>query len=116
MSGYGPRSRFGWLYEVTGLAPAADDLDARAGHGDAISHQFIAQVNPDWLLVLDRGAAIGAAGQSAEATLDSELVRGTTAWRKGQVIYLPGDNIYLAPGGLTALSETLDSLAAALAQ
>jgi iron complex transport system substrate-binding protein len=115
MSAYGAGSRFGWIYEVTGMPQAGKPLDAKASHGDAVSHEFIAQTNPDWLFVLDRGAAIGADGPSAEATLDNELVRQTNAWKNGHVVYLPAGNVYLAPGGYTALSETLDALATALA-
>ncbi|MRX51069.1 ABC transporter substrate-binding protein [Paracoccus sp. S-4012] len=115
MSAYGPGSRFGWAYDVTGLTPAVETLDATANHGDAISHEFIAQANPDWLFVLDRGAAIGADVQSAEATLDSALVKGTTAWTEDQVVYLPASNVYLSAGGYTSLLEILDSLEAALA-
>ena len=115
MSAYGEGSRFGWLYDVTGLPQVGVALDASANHGDAISHEFIAQANPDWLFVLDRGAAIGADEPSAQATLDNELVRRTNAWKNGNVVYLPADNVYLAPGGYTALSETLDALTAALA-
>lgn len=116
MSAYGPGSRFGWAYEVTGLAPAVETLDATANHGDAISHEFIAQANPDWLFVLDRGAAIGADVQSADATLDSELVKGTTAWTEDQVVYLPASNVYLAAGGYTSLIEILDGLEATLSE
>lgn len=115
MSAYGAGSRFGWIYEVTGMAQAGKPLDATANHGDAVSHEFIAQTNPDWLFVLDRGAAIGAEGPSAETTLDNELVRQTKAWKDGHVVYLPAGNVYLAPGGYTALTETLDALADALA-
>ena len=115
MSAYGEGSRFGWLYDVTGLPQVGVALDASANHGDAISHEFIAQANPDWLFVLDRGAAIGADEPSAQATLDNELVRRTNAWKNGNLVYLPADNVYLAPGGYTALSETLDALTAALA-
>lgn len=116
MSAYGPGSRFGWIYDVTGLAPAAPQLDEEANHGDAISHEFIAQTDPDWLFVLDRGAAIGADVQSAQATLDSELVRGTKAWTQDRVVYLPADNVYLAAGGYTALTEILDGLEQALSR
>lgn len=114
MSAYGPGSRFGWLHDVTGLAPAVEKLDPTAGHGDAISHEFIAQANPDWLLVLDRGAAIGADTQSAEATLSTELVKGTKAWTSDHVVYLPAGNLYLAAGGYTAMMNLLDSLEEAL--
>ncbi|MBV0892615.1 siderophore ABC transporter substrate-binding protein [Paracoccus sp. Z118] len=115
MSAYGAGSRFGWIYDVTGLPQAGQPLDAEASHGDAISHEFIAQTNPDWLFVLDRGAAIGADEPSAQATLDNALVHQTDAWKNGHIVYLPADNVYLAPGGYTALGETLDALAAALA-
>ena len=114
MSAYGKGSRFGWIHDVTGLPPAVESLDPKANHGDAISHEFIAQANPDWLFVLDRGAAIGADMPAAQATLDNKLVLGTNAWKNGHVVYLPADNIYLAPGGYTALTETLDALTAAL--
>ncbi len=114
MSAYGPGSRFGWLYDVTGLPPAVEKLDPTAGHGDAISHEFIAQANPDWLLVLDRGAAIGADTQSAEATLSTELVKGTKAWTDDHVVYLPAGDLYLAAGGYTAMMNLLDSLQEAL--
>lgn len=116
MSAYGEGSRFGWIYEVTGLPQVEATLKSEANHGDAVSHEFIAQANPDWLFVLDRGAAIGADEPSARATLDNELVRRTSAWKNGHVVYLPADNVYLAPGGYTALSETLDALTAALSE
>ena len=79
MSAYGEGSRFGWIYEVTGLPQVEATLKSEANHGDAVSHEFIAQANPDWLFVLDRGAAIGADEPSARATLDNELVRRTSA-------------------------------------
>jgi len=116
MSAYGKGSRFGWIHDVTGLPPAVDSIDPTANHGDAISHEFIAMADPDWLFVLDRGAAIGADQPSAQATLDNKLVQDTKAWKNGHVVYLPADNVYLAPGGYTALSETLDALTAALTQ
>jgi iron complex transport system substrate-binding protein len=114
MSAYGKDSRFGWIYDATGLSEAAQHLD-NAKHGQAISHEFIAQANPDWLLVVDRGAAIGEDGQGAEQTLTSDLVAGTTAWSKGQVIYLDPAANYLAAGGYGALTATLDQLTKALA-
>ncbi|CAM3398992.1 siderophore ABC transporter substrate-binding protein [Paracoccus nototheniae] len=113
MSAYGKDSRFGWIFAATGMAEAVPGLD-QANHGQAISHEFIAEANPDWLLVVDRGAAIGADGQGAEATLRSALVEGTTAWQQDQVIYLDPAATYIAAGGYGALTATLDQLTAAL--
>lgn len=113
LAAYGKASRFGWLHEVTGM-PEATDKISTANHGDAISYEFIAQTNPDWLFVIDRGAAIGEAGQSAAETLKNPLVEGTTAWKEGHVVYLDSADAYIAAGGYTSTVKLLDQLNEAL--
>lgn len=115
MSAFGKGSRFGWIYDATGLPEAVENLKV-GGHGDAISHEFIAEANPDWLFVIDRGAAIGAEGQSAEATLKNPLIEGTNAWKNGQVAYLPPANMYISGAGYGSLTQTLDQLTAAVSK
>ncbi len=109
ISVYGPASRFGWIHGELGIAAAADGLDA-GQHGDAVSFEFIASTNPDWLIVLDRAAAIGSGEANALATLDNALVRGTTAWREGQVIVLPAADLYIGAGGANATLRVLKAL------
>lgn len=111
MSAFGPGSRFGVLHSEFGVAPADPKL-ATAIHGEAVSNEYILETNPDWLFVIDRDAAIGQG--TAAALLDNELVRGTTAWRKGQVVYLDPARWYLAGGGLTALQASVNQLAEAM--
>jgi iron complex transport system substrate-binding protein len=112
ISAYGPGSRFGWLHAALGLKPAVESVQP-AVHGEAVSFEFVAKANPDWLIVLDRAAAIGSAEQNASATLDNELVAGTTAWRKGQVLYLPAADFYIAAGGVQATTRILAAVTAA---
>jgi iron complex transport system substrate-binding protein len=112
ISVYGPESRFGWLHREFGLAPAAETAVA-AHHGEAVSFEFVREANPDWLIVLDRAAAIGAGEANARATLDNELVAATTAWRKQQVVYLPAADFYIGAGGMAATVRVLDALAQA---
>ena len=114
MAAYGPGSRFGWLHEQTGMAPAIADLDAAENHGNVLTHEAIAQANPDWLFVLDRGAAVGEEGASAEQTLKTPLVEGTTAWKNGHVVYLPAAELYIGGGGWGSLMTVVDALTAAL--
>ena len=113
VSAYGTGSRFGWIHTALNLPEAHENLDPET-HGDAISFEFIAEVNPDWLIVIDRGAAIGEAG-GASATLDNALVQGTSAAQKGQIVYLDPAPIYIAGGGYTSMMQTLDELLAAFA-
>ncbi|MBL4811664.1 MAG: siderophore ABC transporter substrate-binding protein [Rhodobacteraceae bacterium] len=112
VSAYGAGSRFGWLHGALNLPEAVEGVDAQT-HGEAISFEFIAEANPDWLLVVDRGAAIGADGESAAQTLNNALVTGTNAWQNDHVIYLHAANIYIAGGGIQSMNATLDQLIAA---
>ena len=114
VTAYGPGSRFGWVHAALNLPPAVPDVKA-ADHGEAISFEFIAKANPDWLLVLDRASAIGSGEQGAKATLDNELVAQTAAWKKGQVVYLPAAEFYIAAGGIQSMQRVLATIAEAFA-
>ena len=114
MSAFGADSRFGWIHEATGLPEAVEGVD-HADHGQGISHEFIAEADPDWLVVIDRSAAIGEEAQGARQTLASDLVAGTKAWRTGHVIYLDPAQTYLAAGGHGALKGALGDLTKAFA-
>ncbi|WP_195818670.1 siderophore ABC transporter substrate-binding protein [Roseobacter sp. MH60115] len=111
ISAYGAGSRFGWLHRGLDLPEAAPGVDAQT-HGEAISFEFIAQADPDWLIVIDRASALGQTSAAASATLDNALVAGTTAWRSGQVIHLNAANVYIAGGGIQSMMETLDRMRA----
>lgn len=115
MSAFGPGSRFGALYDAFGVQPADPNLEIGL-HGQAISFEFILDKNPDWLFVLDRDAAIGREGTPAQQFLDNEIVRRTTAWKNGQVVYLKAANWYLLGGSLPALLENVEQVQAALAK
>lgn len=114
ISGFGKGSRFGWIHSILGL-PEAHEGFAVEGHGDAISFEFIAETNPDWLIVIDRAQAIGQQeGGGARATLDNDLVNGTKAAKEGHIVYLSPGPIYLASGGYQQMMGTMDELLAAL--
>lgn len=109
ISAYGAGSRFGWLHDRLDLPQAVPDL-REGNHGEAVSFEFLAKADPDWLLVIDRGAAIGQGGEAAAATLDNPLVAGTKAGKAGQILYLDGAAMYLAAGGVQSLMLTLEQL------
>ena len=113
LAAYGPNTRFGLVYDELGLTPADPDLTA-ADHGDAISFEYLAETDPDVLLVLDRDAAIGQSGTAAEQVLDNELVHGTTAWRNDDVHYVDSTVWYIAPNGLPSVEQMVEEVAAAV--
>ena len=116
MSAFGPSSRLGgWLHKDIGV-PAVDESIKEGSHGQPISFEYLKEKNPDWLFVLDRGAAIGEEGQAAKDVLNNPLVAETNAWKKGQVVYLVPET-YLAAGGaqelLNASKQVADAFNAA---
>lgn len=111
ISAYGAGGRFGWVHNELNLPQAAPEIAASI-HGEAISFEFIKEADPDWLIVVDRLAAIGRPGASAQATLDNAVVQQTKAWSKGQVIYLNSADIYISGGGIQSMMRTLDDLIA----
>lgn len=115
MSAYGPGSRFGVLHTGFNVTPAVNDL-ATTNHGQSISSEFILKVNPDWLFVIDRDAAVGRAQGAAQRSLDNELVRKTKAWEKKQVVYLDPVQWYLVGGGVQALHASVRQLSEALSR
>jgi len=113
LSAYGPAAegRYDFVYNTLGLG-AATDQGTIDSHGDSISYEFLAQTDPDWLVVIDRDAAIGAEGESAQQLLDNDLVAATTAATAGRIAYVVPEYWYLAFGGLTATSAVYDEIAA----
>ena len=114
LSAYGDKSRFGFVHTVLGV-PMVDNQISDARHGQPVSFEYLQKTNPDWLFVLDRSAAIGEDGAGAKAVLDNLLVAQTTAWKKGQVVYLSPDS-YLAFGGYQQWMQDLTTIKAAFSK
>ena len=115
LSAFGSDSRLGgWIHRDIGV-PAADEAIKEGSHGQPVSFEYIKEKNPDWLFVLDRSAAIGEEGQAAREVLNNPLVAQSTAWKKGQVVYLPPET-YLAAGGAQELLNAGNLLKDAFSQ
>lgn len=115
ISAYGPGSRFGWLHDELGVQPAVADVEA-ATHGEPISFEFLKDLNPDWLFVLDRDAAIGQSSGAAKALLDNDIINSMPAAQNDRIIYLDGVAWYMVAFGLTAVDTAVTEIHNALVQ
>ena len=66
VTAYGPGSRFGFVHDTFGYAAADENLEREATHGDAVSFEYILEMQPDVLFVIDRASAIGEEGKAAQ--------------------------------------------------
>lgn len=92
----------------TGEAVAA----VTATHGNEASFETIVSLDPDYIFVMDRDAAIGTEGaQLAQEIMENELVASTRAYQDGNIVYLEHPAVwYTAEGGITALDYMLADL------
>ncbi len=115
---FGPQSRFTLLYDVLGMKSVMQDDNsgdkAVQMHGQVISFEYIAQSNPDYMLVMDRDSAIGKTA-SAKTLLDNDLVNATKAAKNNKIIYLDSGIWYLSGGGLISTEKMLDDIETAYA-
>lgn len=112
VSAYGQVSRFGIIHNTFGFIPADENIEVST-HGQNVSFEYVLEVNPDYLFVVDRGAATG--GEStAAALLDNELIHATNASVNDHIVYLNAGIWYTASGGFTSTNMMIDEISAAL--
>ncbi|WP_326717316.1 siderophore ABC transporter substrate-binding protein [Vagococcus jeotgali] len=108
LSVYGPDSRFGIIYEGFGVIPADQEIEAST-HGQEVSYEYVLEVNPDILFVVDRTKAIGG-DDGKNNVADNTLVKETTAGKDGKVISLTPDVWYLAGGGIESTRLMMENV------
>ncbi|KAA9393643.1 iron ABC transporter substrate-binding protein [Kocuria coralli] len=106
----------GPLFEILGLTPALEVEGSTDDHqGDDISVEAIADSNPDWILVMDRDAAVGAEDEYTPAQQvieDSQALQNVTAVQESNIVYMPEDTY--TNEGIQTYTEFLNSFADAL--
>ncbi len=112
-SAYGSGSRFGVIHDTLGIKEAKKGLEGTI-HGVRVSSEFIKEVNPDILFIVDRNAAIGEQPMD-KANVENALIQQTKAYKNDRIIYLNPQAWYLSGGsGITSLNIMLDEVAQAL--
>lgn len=92
----------GPVYDILGLTPALESDGSTDHQGDDISVEAVASSNPDWLLVMDRDAAVSVNTDEAytpanDLLSSSEALQNVTAVAEGNVVYMPAGT-YLNEG------------------
>lgn len=126
---HAPGERFGMLNEVLGTRsvvaavdpasvpqgrPAPDSPEAKElRERQKVRLDAALKEQPQWLVILDRGAATGGEGKGAETLGKHAGIAAGTAWQQGKVFYLEPATWYIATGGYQGLMRTLKDFAVA---
>jgi iron complex transport system substrate-binding protein len=113
---YGPDSRVSWIYNEIGMPSALADVKDGDHGGDSVTFEFLLEVNPDWVFVVDRDAGTGETTGAAAALLDNELFNQTTAAKEGQIVYLDPQAAYITMNGYSAVTLMLDQVTEGLSK
>lgn len=84
----------GPVFDILGLTPSLEAEGSTDHQGDDISVEAIAASDPDWILAMDRDAAVSAnSGEeytpAADLLADSAALQNVTAVKEGNIVYLP---------------------------
>lgn len=112
ISAYGKGSRFGLIHDVLEI-PSADETIKVSNHGQEASFEYIAQVNPEVLFVIDRTMVAGGSAKASD-TLNNDLVKSIEAYKNNKIIYLNAEAWYLANGGINMMNLMLSEVKSAL--
>ncbi|WP_070966578.1 siderophore ABC transporter substrate-binding protein [Vibrio sonorensis] len=113
ISTFGAKSRYSSIYKLFGFSEAVDSVDATR-HGQLISYEFIAETNPDYLLVLDRDRAIGRSDSINREEFDNPLINPLPVYKNDRIGFLTPAAWYISSSGITATELMVSDINRAL--
>ncbi len=103
----------GPAFDLFDLTPALEVEGSTDHQGDDISVEAIAESNPDWILVMDRDAAISADDPAytpaANVIENSEALQNVTAVQEDHIVFMPADTY--TNEGIQTYTEFFNTLA-----
>lgn len=110
ISAYGGVSRFGIIHKYMGFKE--NDSIPDSTHGNSISYEYILNLNPDYIFVVDRSAVTGG-DVSATSSFNNDIIKATDAYKNDNIIYLDPQIWYTSVGGILSTNMMIDEVAGA---
>ena len=98
LSVFSDKSRFGLIYNQLGITNKDETIE-ESNHGQQVTFEYLAEQNPEYIFVVDKGSAIGGEG-TAKALFDNDLIKSTDAYKNDKIVYLDSAAWYVVAGGL----------------
>lgn len=108
-STFGQISRYSVLYNQFGFTVSDQEMTTANRHGREIDHEYVYSINPEFLFLLDRGAAIGSSG-AINDFLQNNFIQQTVAYQQNHVYTLNPSAWYIAFGGLHSTYQMIADL------
>lgn len=112
VSVFGEGSRFGMIYDTLGFE-SADEKIEEANHGQVVTFEYLLEVDPDYLFVVDKNSILETS-ETAKDTLNNPLINKMEAAQKKHIIYLNTTAWYISTGGIRATEIMIDEIEQAI--
>ncbi|WP_439290725.1 siderophore ABC transporter substrate-binding protein [Lonepinella koalarum] len=109
ISAFGDQSRYAMVYQNFGFTPIDRALSASI-HGNSVGFEYVVEKNPDYLLIIDRTAAVTDKVNNAQQVLNNAIINKTQAAQNNHIVYLNAANWYLAFGGLASMDAMVTEI------
>lgn len=112
LSVFSDKSRFGLIYNQLGITNKDETIE-ESNHGQQVTFEYIAEQNPEYIFVVDKGSATGGEG-TAKALFDNDLIKSTDAYKNDKIVYLDSAAWYVVAGGLDSTQTMINNVKDAL--
>lgn len=106
ISVFGLGSRYGVIYNEFKFTPSDPNLQTLETHGNVVSFEYVSEVNPQIIFLMDRSAAVGSSG-ALDQIMTNALVKNTTAGRQNDMYVLDPMSWYILPGGIQSTLQMI---------
>ncbi len=109
ISVFGDNSRYGVLYSEFGFTPSDPNVGLTTEHGQIVSYEYVSDINPEVIFLMDRGLATGSTG-STNQVIQNGLIQNTDAGKNENIYLLDPQAWYILPGGITSTLQMIEDI------
>ncbi|TRX99618.1 ABC transporter substrate-binding protein [Acholeplasma laidlawii] len=109
ISVFGAGSRYGVIYNEFKFMPSDPGLQTLETHGNVVSFEYVSEVNPQIIFLMDRSAAIGSTG-ALDQIMNNALIKNTTAGKNSDIYVLDPISWYILPGGVESTLKMIEDI------
>ena len=109
ISVFGVGSRYGVLYSEFNFVASDPDLKTLEAHGNIVSFEYVSEVNPQIIFLMDRSAAVGSSG-AIDQIINNALIQNTDAGKNDDIYILDPMSWYILPGGINSALQMIEDI------
>lgn len=109
ISVFGVGSRYGVLYSDFNFVASDPDLKTLEAHGNIVSFEYVSEINPQIIFLMDRSAAVGSSG-AIDQIINNALIQNTDAGKNNDIYILDPMSWYILPGGINSSLQMIEDI------